>query len=356
MLSREKFASLLDKYILDTISDQERSELLAAIASGDHEDLLLEHIESNLASGDQSGSDLAPHRSAEILHNILSSEKRTAHVLPRPTGRVALLRRIAAAAAIVVVIFSAYFMFRKTRTNDGVVFTQGMTEIRNTNDHPVRKEMEDGSIITLQPGSVIHYPVHFLQNKREVYLEGEAFFEVSRNVNRPFYVYNKNVVTHVLGTSFNVRANMESGQVEVSVRTGRVEVYEKSRSSGDTGVRKNNGVILLPNQKTTYDDHAGQFYSTLVDLPLPVPLDSNGPAIASGNMVFEETPLRDVLGYLEKMYGVEIVVDNDGLYESVFTGDVNQQDLYTRLDIICQSVQATYEVKGTKILIKWNKP
>ncbi|RYG37284.1 MAG: FecR family protein, partial [Chitinophagaceae bacterium] len=195
-----------------------------------------------------------------------------------------------------------------------------------------------------------HYPAHFLPLKREVFLEGEAFFEVSKNAQRPFFVYNNNIVTHVLGTSFTVKANPLTNQVEVSVRSGKVEVYE-NKGNGKN-VDNSNGVILLPNQKVSYNETARQFAPSLVDSPLPLLTEENGEKPVRRTTVFEEAPLSKVLSSLEKSYGVEIVAENQDLYNCLFTGDISQQDLFTRLEIVCQATGASYEIKGTKVLVK----
>ncbi|MEP7142621.1 MAG: FecR family protein [Ferruginibacter sp.] len=356
MLDREKFKTLLEKYTLDKISSEEHSEFLAAVTSGIYDDLLLQHIENNLQhiSTDITGTNLPPHRSADILYKILSSEKQNSLLIPKTSAKVKIIRWAIAAAFTGAVIFSAYLLINHENKNpiSSISFAKDMDERVNTSAQPLKIEMEEGSIITLQPGSSIHYPAHFLPDKREIFLEGEAFFEVSKNVNRPFFVYNKNIVTHVLGTSFNVRINRDTRQVEVSVRSGRVEVYENKSPGKIIPGKKNNGVILFPNQKAIYDQDTRQFVPSLVDVPLPVIDESGDKKMPAESFVFEEAPLAVVLKSLEKSYGIEIMVEKENINKCLFTGDVSRQDLYTRLDIICQSVQAAYEVKGTKILIK----
>jgi hypothetical protein len=356
MMNREKFILLLDKYALDDISPEERSEFLATAASGIYDDLVLEHIQKKLQTPDKNSEigNLPPHRSADILHKILSSEKKNSLLIPKKPAKVKIMQWAIAAATIGAVAMSVYIYnsIGKKEPFSNTTFTKNLLERTNTSAQPLKIEMEEGSIITLQPGSVIHYPSHFLPDKREIFLEGEAFFEVSKNASRPFYVYNNNTVTHVLGTSFNNKMNRKTRQVEVSVRSGRVEVYENKAEEKATPGKKNNGVILLPNQKVIYDQDTRQFVPSLVDAPLPVINESNNIKTPAEPVVFDATPLKAVLGSLEKSYEIEIVVENDNIYRCLFTGDVGQQDLYTRLDVICQSVQATYEVKGTKILIK----
>jgi transmembrane sensor len=354
MMTKEEFILLLEKYTSGTISPGEHSELFTAISSGHYDDLVSQHIGNNLLNDDTEGANLPPHRSAEILHKVLSSEKQNSLLLPRVSKKPRIIRWMAIAAVTVTIIFSVYLLTGRSHSPavSPISFSKDMEEKSNTSAQPQKMQMEDGSIITLQPGSVIHYPLHFLPGKREVFLEGEAFFEVSKNPNRPFFVYNKNIVTHVLGTSFNVQVNNETHQVEVSVRSGRVEVYENNTAGKNEVAHKNNGVILLPNQKVIYNEVARQFVPSLVDKPLPIINELNDKEPVVENIVFDETPLKTVLPYLEKNYGIEIVVENEDLYKCLFTGDVSRQELYTRLDVICQAVNASYEVKGTKILIK----
>jgi transmembrane sensor len=354
MLNREKFIILLERYTSGTILPEERTELFICITSGNYDDVVLQHIENNLKVSNIEGVDLSPHRSADILHKILFSEKQNSKLMSKTSGKIKIIRWTIAAAVIGVIAFSAQFI-NSTRNKEpisNVAFAKDMLERDNPSGQPLKVEMEEGSIITLQPGSSIHYPTHFLPGKREVFLTGEAFFEVSKNASRPFYVYNKNIVTHVLGTSFNIKMNLETNQVEVSVRSGKVEVYE-NKSPGKTATgKKDNGVILLPNQKVTYDRDTRQFVPSLVDMPLPIVEDRGGDRTPVESFVFEETPLKTVIGSLEKSYGIDIVVENENINKCLFTGDVSRQDLYTLLDIICKSIQASYEVKETKILIK----
>src|SRR4029077_14541011 len=119
----------------------------------------------------------------------------------------------------------------------------------NSGDHQEIVNLSDGSRVTMQPHSVLHYARKFSTDKREVYLQGEAFFRVAKNPSKPFLVYYNNLVTKVLGTSFNVNTNALTGNIEVSVKTGRVQVYENKQLINDS---KNKAVILTPNQKVIY--------------------------------------------------------------------------------------------------------
>ncbi|HTL07632.1 MAG TPA: FecR family protein, partial [Chitinophagaceae bacterium] len=198
----------------------------------------------------------------------------------------------------------------------------------------------------LQPGTVLHYPVHFQDAKREVYLEGEAFFQVAKNARRPFYIYHNNLVTHVLGTSFTINTQKEGNKAEVAVVTGRVEVSENSQLIHAQANAKPAGVILTPNQKVIYTQQSRTFVSSIVDKPVLV---KNNEPVAFN---FQNSTVANVLTALSKAYGIETVAENENINKCTFTGDISAEDLYGKLDILCKAINATYEPKETRILLK----
>jgi len=354
MISQERFLALLDKYIVNTISEEERTELFLHINSDTYDDIVSRHIDARLAEKTVSGANLPPHRSAEMMHNILLSEKQTSRLIPGLFAKRKPMRWAAAAALLFcIAAMAGYFITgRNKNTTRIAAIATNMQERANTSHQPQRVEMEDGSVVTLQPGAIISYPDHFKTDKREVALEGEAFFEVSKNPESPFYVYDDSIVTHVLGTSFNIKRDPATRQLEVSVRTGKVEVFERRPAGSSNAGRKSNGVILLANQKVVYDGNNRQFVSSLVDNPLPVGQETGRKTDSAESFVFEEASLAKVLAAIEKVYKIEMVVENEKIYECLFTGDITTQALYSKLDIICESIHASYEIKGTQILIK----
>mgnify|MGYP000246809961 CR=1 FL=1 len=277
----------------------------------------------------------------------------------QPKNKPAFVRKIWtgwAAAAVVGICALLVFMWGGASNNVSLAETtlpdKGMIKANNTTGKPLPIKLEDGSVVTLQPGAILSYATHFAAEKREVYLQGEAFFDVSKNAARPFYVYNNNLVTQVLGTSFNVKINKETKQVEVAVRTGKVIVYENGPDAqSTTTTTKNNGVLLTPNQKVIYHANGRHFVTTLVDAPLPVAVEELKQA-AVNPFLFEDTPLSEVLEMLESAYNIHIQVENENLNKCPFTGEITDENLFTKLEFICQSIHAAYEIKGTSILIK----
>ncbi len=127
---------------------------------------------------------------------------------------------------------------------------QEWVEATNEADKTMRLQLSDGSTIQLEKNSRLKYPKEFTGTTREVYLTGEAFFEIEKNPKKPFLVYTNGLITKVLGTSFYIRAALDSPQVTVSVKSGRVSVYADKPSP--TQDPEAEGVVLTPNQQAVF--------------------------------------------------------------------------------------------------------
>ena len=264
-------------------------------------------------------------------------------------------RKYAVAAAIILVmsISVVYFIFPdfQQKTLADLIPKQGYRELHNSTSKLMGLTLNDGSTVQLKSGASIHYPNIFVGDKREVYVEGEAFFDITRNPLKPFYVYENNIVTHVIGTSFWVRPNLEKKQINVEVVSGRVEVFENEKLL-KLDAEKSNGVILTPNQKVIYTPNQRKFEATIVSKPILV--YNTEVNQLKDRLVFDDVHVSTVISLLQKMYGIEIIVENEAINNCPFTGDISELDMYKQLDLLCKSIGKTFEVKGTKILIEGN--
>ncbi len=256
--------------------------------------------------------------------------------------------RVGIAASITLILgFGTWWYLKNQDSQSTIASTQQLkSEITlkdNTSAKPIKINLEDGSTVTLSPHSQLQYPNHFAANKREVQLTGEALFEVSKNPEKPFYVITDKLVTKVLGTSFYVRTVEATKKIEVEVLSGKVSVYEKEKVNN-----VNPGVVLTPNHKVTFFANEKHFITGLVEKPLPqIKTISSKPE----TFEFDDVPIGDVLNKLERVYGIDIELENEKLSSCPLTADITQQPLYTKLDIICATINGKYEVKGTTILI-----
>lgn len=270
-----------------------------------------------------------------------------------------LLRRIGwawLAVAATIILISALAVFApdsltnlnrhigsKTSSASPDVALENYFEVNNTSGKPKELLLEDGTIVKLTAESRLRYSRRFDSKRRQVELEGEAFFDVKKDSTRPFFVYTGELVTQVLGTSFNVKSFKNSKTIEVKVVSGRVSVYENEQKAP----QNRNGVILRPNQKITFDKESKKLVSELVEAPvLQASQDKKL------EFVFEDSTLLEVLSVIQKAFGVEIVVEKSTLNDCIFTGDLTGLPLHTQLRFICKSVNASYELRGTTFFIK----
>ncbi len=256
-----------------------------------------------------------------------------------------------AAAILACLLLGAWWLwFSNKGSRQDEAPLAGMVQQVNDSQKRVEYRLEDGTLITLEPGARLRFLRHFPANQREIYLEGDAFFKVSKDPNRPFYIYCNGLVTHVLGTSFSIRTDKLSRRTEVSVRTGKVEVYREQKSDG---------VILSPNQKVIYEEDRRQFKVTLADVPLPIIAEENTADISpvdagqrDQNPSEQAASLSALIRSIKETYGITIEVENEHLLHCHFAGDISDLNLFDKLDAICKSINATYEVKGVGILIR----
>ncbi|WP_273212764.1 FecR family protein [Runella zeae] len=216
-------------------------------------------------------------------------------------------------------------------------------EVKNTTELEQEVRLEDGTVVLLKQNSSIVYDKTFNRTKRTVYLKGQAFFKVKRDVKKPFVVHTGDLTTEVLGTSFWVSHHEKSNTIEVSVTTGKVSVYtEKPNQKSEK-----NGVILTPNQKVLYDVVSKNIVPGIVENPVPIV----APEVVNLPFVFKETCLQEVLDALSLRYGVEFVIANPSAKDCKITADLNGLSMFTQLELICKSIDATYEKRGTVVFI-----
>lgn len=201
--------------------------------------------------------------------------------------------------------------------------------------------LEDGSEITLNAGSKLIYPEHFPGDKRQVRLEGEAFFEIARDENRPFTVITGEVLTTVLGTSFNINAAEED--IEVAVASGKVKISHKESSC-----------FLLPGKAVRFK--AGdQSLSSVFDFD-----ERRVFSWKEGVLYFSEASYEEVEKKLSKWYGVTIESSGKGNQdwnqEWQYTGSFEGQSLENVLLSIGYVKGFSYSVKGNRVEIIFQNP
>jgi ferric-dicitrate binding protein FerR (iron transport regulator) len=233
-----------------------------------------------------------------------------------------------------------------------VIPSKQLIENVNTSGKPVKLVLPDESTVELGAGSRIAYANNFdSSGTRDVYLLGEAFFRVIKNPSRPFRVLANEIVTKVLGTSFTVRSFDKDSIIRVTVRTGNVSVYSQAntRIAETTLPNQLGGIILTPNQELVYKKSNREFKKTLLQDPVAIT-----PTVDEKIMLYDDTPLEKVFAQLSRIYGINIVYDDDLLKKCAVTADLRGETFYRKLDLICKAVGADYEIIDGQVVVQSN--
>ncbi len=185
--------------------------------------------------------------------------------------------------------------------------------------------LSDGSRVRLNSGSSLKYPNRFSGNARQVDLTGEAFFDISHG-DRPFIVMTDNAKTTVLGTRFNVWARDD--QTRLIVDQGRVQFESR---------RFDHAVIL---------DH-GQTSRVVGEAPASAAVPVNAERLLGwlqGRLVFEKTPVPEIVGELERTFGASIEVKGADLARKTVTAEFDKPSLETVLSSLCLTLNAEYRL------------
>ncbi|HUB60960.1 MAG TPA: FecR domain-containing protein [Puia sp.] len=207
--------------------------------------------------------------------------------------------------------------------------------------------LPDGSLVRPGKGSKLYLPTDWRpdQTSREVFLQGEARFDIRRNPATPFYVYTDQVVIKVLGTSFDVSTFPADGRTVVGVLAGKVSVYREEDFFGqETGRNELTGVVVMPNQEVVYDKKEDRLHKTLRAVPEPL-------GGVDSPVVFERTPIRQVFNHLQEEFGIPIQFDEEALDSCLVTAVLGVEPYYMKLDQICKAIGGAYEVIDGNIVV-----
>lgn len=258
-------------------------------------------------------------------------------------------------AAMLVFLVGLGWMFRLTHQPHEIDYEQlvaaahvKMHEAVNTTDNPLTISLEDGSRVTLDPGSKMSYPTHFTGSQREVFLSGKAFFDIAKDPSKPFFVYANELVTKVLGTSFTVRSFADEREVSVAVKTGKVAVFsrEDPEVTRKQSSRELTGVVIEPNQQVIFVRNTVKITKSIVPEPEVV-----AEAGAAPHFEFDEAPVSAVFSALQSAYGIDIIYDKNIMDECPITATLTEMSLYEQLDLICKAVNASYKSIDGRIVV-----
>lgn len=257
-------------------------------------------------------------------------------------GSTTSLYLLRAAAVLLVALFTGLFVYSHMRTIEqtapqDISAFNVLQELKTERGEKARVTFSDGTSVMLNAASSVRFPQEFHGTQREVYLEGEAYFEVAHNPDQPFIVHSQDARVEVLGTKFNVRGWSEDPGVEVVVGGGKVSVQSSNRQPNERSE-----VILTKGFKTEIQRGRNPAEPVKVD---PV----HQLLWTSGGIHFDNEPLRGVVRDLERRFNVNIMIDDKALLDVPYTGTFQYAELNEILSVIAASLEVGYSRDGTEV-------
>ena len=198
--------------------------------------------------------------------------------------------------------------------------------------------LSDGTKVWLNSQSKIRYPVIFNDITREVYLEGEAYFEVAKDPQHPFHVNARNGVNiEVLGTSFNVRSYTDENAIETVLEEGSVRM---SQGKDAVILSPGNKAVYLPNEPIQLTTVNTELYT----------------AWRHGQYIFMEESVENILKQLSRWYDIEVFYSNEAAKSVVFSGDVRKyDDINTLLEAMEIAGGIHFRINGKTLIVSYSE-
>ncbi|MBS1528663.1 MAG: FecR domain-containing protein [Bacteroidetes bacterium] len=317
----QRIIYLVSGYINSRLTADEQRELDAWINQNDHNRQLF----AELVSEDRQAAAIAKMESFGTEQSLLHVTSQMAAITQKHRQRI----KYSWYAAAAILVFSAVALFTHTSHRRQLL----------TVSVPFGKVQQltlpDSSKVWLNAGTTIQYPEKFDNTTRQILLKnGQAFFDVVHDPDKPFVVEAKGIDVTVLGTSFEVKAFADEQENKVAVTTGKVGVSAKDQPT----------VMLLPDESAVYNTTTHQISEQ----------KTSAADIASwrtGRLVFEQEPFQYVIHALERKYNVRIQNEKPQLLQLKITLRLNDQPLKNVLDVLAFSNNFNYRQENEQLIV-----
>jgi transmembrane sensor len=300
---KHDFNALFEKYLKGTATAKEKMLI----------DRFYESFENNEIK-------MSPDEKAKIKNEIYKGISEHIGELHQPKKRVNFKYVYAAASVALICLIGSGILYKTGFFNkkvDQVNWNEKVTVM----GEKASIKLPDGTDIMLNAASKLSYPDHFTNSAREVYLEGEAYFDVAKDSTKPFTIHSGELKVTVLGTKFNISSFKDDETVSVALIEGKVKVANEN-TIGKEGI-----IVLQPNQQLVY--------SKKDSVSEVEPFDQQKEVGWKNNVLkFDKEPLYKVFPVLERTYGVKFELTNAKLANQKVTVNFKNDSFWTVASVL----------------------
>lgn len=288
-------------------------------------------------------------------------EKKT--VARKPNGKSRILKIVLQSAAIFVLAYvlggGTYYLLSIQNVEEPKEEVAQYFSISAPRGSKSKVELPDGSTVWLNSDSELRYPGIFADNQREVFLTGEAYFDIAKNEAAPFFVRANSIEIKVLGTKFNVKSYPEEGTIETTLEEGLINISR---------VGSEQNFLLKPKQKAVFVKRYGKINTSgpvIDELKEVKPIKRKEQFILAENvetemytswkdqsLIFKSEAFEQLVVKMERWYNVEIIIENERLRTKKLTGSFDKQTIEQALEALKVSFNFKYEINKNQIIIK----
>lgn len=344
-MTDQRFTELLGKRLAGEISPKELIELKELLSKSTVHRNEYENL-TGYFNDEKPGTNNIDSVFEKIKQQIAVPEPKPVQNIEEPAKREFVnWYRIAAVIAFCICSFAAYYFFP-----DNSAGKNDITEwkvLQTPSGDKSKIILEDGTQVNLNSRTQLKYPASFSRKNREVYLNGEAFFDVKKDAEHPFIIHTKHMSIRVLGTAFDVKVYEDDSFIETTLVRGLIQITLNNKPAEK--------IILKPNQKFTLADKNNVNYAI-------VPLTYYNSKDSSSNSIMETSWLNDRLVFknqtfvsiardAERKYGVEIKFKDEKKKDYTFTGKFEKESIDELLNALRYIENFSYKKEGNIIYI-----
>ncbi len=341
-MKKEKFLALLASKLSGEITPSAQEQLTKAMESKEEYRLLA--IELSAYFQKQQHTEPQNKQLEEIWQQIAQAEAQgfNAKFDDSAAPKTRLIDPILLKVAAVLVLFIGAglwgnYLLKRNADQDFITLTADQEQ--------AFKLLDDGTKIWLNKRSALRYNPAFGQQQREIFLEGEAYFEVAKNKAVPLYIHAGNIDIEVKGTAFNVNAYKERPNIQVALVRGSIEVSDRLGEYQKIQMKPNEKLIVVTSNNKSNA-------SAFTVMPMASATLLKETKWISDTLSFNKEKLKDLVLRMEKKYDLSIIIKSEQLKEKRFSGTFINETIQQALAALKLSYPLTYTINNKLVVIK----
>jgi len=234
--------------------------------------------------------------------------------------------KVAAILVIPLLLLSVYFYLNPNNFSNQLA-SNTFREIYTKPGTRTQIDLPDGTRVWLNDGTTFRYPERFTGTHREVFVDGEAYFEVKSNPENPFVVNNPMMNTVVTGTHFNLHAYSADNYFEATLLEGKIHLENENKK-----------LVMKPGEQVQFDSKLENLVQKTVD-----PKDAAG--WVDGKLIFKDEKLGTAIKKIARWYNVEIILNDPEINNYLMTATIQDEKLDQSLKLIALALPVKFEFK-----------